>query len=376
MKNLITKIFVIFLISSNLFLSCKKANELPTVTTNEITNIEHSTATCSGTIINEGDSEVITRGACWSTSENPTLSDNILQAINETNFFIINLTELTANTKYYIKTYATNEFGTSYGEQKEFTTINSPQSPTVSTIDISNSDYNFITCRGNILDNGGRDITSCGICWSSNENPTISDNKTELDSTIGVFSSEISGLEEGTYYFRAYATNNIGTSYGEQLQLIYTKNFFKDFEDEDIYSGGWITKILEGTANWEISYYGNYIRISNINLIGGHFTSKVWYISPSIKTNASSYLSFINSYGDPGDILEVKYSTNYDGASAPNTATWIGLSPELSNGDWEWEESGELSLPESSNLYVSFIYTGTDTDGSTWGIDDIFVKIK
>lgn len=71
---------------------------------------------------------------------------------------------------------------------------------------------------GNIIDDGGAEVTARGICWSTNENPTISDSKTNDSSGPGQFVGILSGLEGGTlYHVRAYATNTFGTAYGDQI---------------------------------------------------------------------------------------------------------------------------------------------------------------
>lgn len=69
---------------------------------------------------------------------------------------------------------------------------------------------------GEITYDGGKTITAYGVCWATKDTPTVSDNKTEDGDGIGKFTSTLTNLEPGTtYYVRAYATNSIGTSYGE-----------------------------------------------------------------------------------------------------------------------------------------------------------------
>ena len=93
------------------------------ITTKEVTNIGFDTATCGGKITYYGDDEITARGVCWSTSQNPTINDNKTTDGNGIGLYFSNLSNLSDNTTYYVRAYATNEKGTSYGEQKSFTTL-------------------------------------------------------------------------------------------------------------------------------------------------------------------------------------------------------------------------------------------------------------
>jgi len=94
----------------------------PTVTTASITNITETTATSGGNVTVQGSSSVSARGVCWSTTQNPTTSDAKTADGSGTGSFTSNVTGLTANTPYYVRAYATNSEGTSYGSQVSFTT--------------------------------------------------------------------------------------------------------------------------------------------------------------------------------------------------------------------------------------------------------------
>jgi hypothetical protein len=95
---------------------------LPTVTTIPAENITDSSATSGGNVTDNGGKPVITRGVCWSISENPTLSDSCTTDGSGTGEFTSNLTGLSVNTTYYVRAYATNDVGTGYGNELSFTT--------------------------------------------------------------------------------------------------------------------------------------------------------------------------------------------------------------------------------------------------------------
>ena len=191
--------------------------ESPIVTTADVTDITQTTAVSGGNVTDDGGASVTARGVCWSTSQNPTISDNHTSDGNGTGSFTSNLTNLTANTTYYVRAYATNENGTSYGEQKSFTTLQNIELPTVTTADVTDITQNTAVSGGNVTDDGGAAVTARGVCWSKDPNPTIDNSFISNGNGTGSFTIEISGLTSATtYYIRAYATNSEGTSYGEQ----------------------------------------------------------------------------------------------------------------------------------------------------------------
>ena len=199
--------------------------ESPVVTTSDVTDVTQNAAVSGGNVTDDGGSSVTARGVCWSTSQNPTVSDNHTTDGNGTGIFTSNITNLTANTTYYVRAYATNEKGTSYGEQKSFTTLQNIELPTVTTADVTDITQNTAMSGGNVTDDGGATVTARGVCWSKDPNPTIDNSFISNGSGIGGFIIEISGLTSATtYYVRAYATNEKGTSYGEQKSFTTLQN--------------------------------------------------------------------------------------------------------------------------------------------------------
>ena len=97
----------------------------PSITTTAISSITTTSASSGGNLTSIGTSNVTARGVCWNTSPNPTTANskvNISGTITSAGSFTSSLTGLTATTTYYVRAYATNGSGTSYGEEFSFTT--------------------------------------------------------------------------------------------------------------------------------------------------------------------------------------------------------------------------------------------------------------
>ena len=115
----------------------------------------------------------------------------------------------------------------------------------------------------------------------------------------------------------------------------------------------------------------NYVAPNNL-------AAESWLISPSYDFSSSTMptLQFKSAYKYNGPTMEVLISTDYDGVSAPSTANWSPLSPILSPGNFTWTNSGivDLSSYTQPSVYIAFKYTGSNSDGSTWEVDDINIK--
>ncbi len=100
----------------------------PVVTTSAVTSITATTAVSGGNVTSQGDSPVTARGVVWSTYANPTLENNMGYTVNGTGTgaFTSNMSDLTPGTVYYVRAYATNSFGTAYGQSISFSTLCAP----------------------------------------------------------------------------------------------------------------------------------------------------------------------------------------------------------------------------------------------------------
>lgn len=259
----------------------------PIVTTAGLSYLSTTFVTCGGNIANDGGSKVTERGVVWNTSGNATIEDNKTIDGEASGSFESEVTGLTANTKYYIRAYATNKAGTSYGEEKTFTTLANVVVPVLSTTSISDIVAVSAKSGGNITDWGGADVTARGVCWSTSANPTIADSKTENQNGIGSFTSILYPLmQTTTYYVRAYATNSAGTGYGNEVtfttlapQPNVTKVVAKDgtgdyttvqaaFNDvPEFYTGNYTIEIKPGEYYEKLMLSKNKV---NVTIIGEH----------------------------------------------------------------------------------------------------------
>ena len=308
----------------------------PTVTTSEATDVTTSSAKIGGNVTATGGAEVTERGIVWSTSKNPTTNDSKKQVGSGTGSFTIGLTDLKIATTYYVRAYAINSVGTSYGEEISFTTGSAK--PTVTTVSPSEVTSSSAVAGGNVTSDGGSAVTARGVVWSKDHNPTISlSTKTTNGTGIGSYVSSISGLEPGVaYYVRAYATNANGTSYGEELSFTTAielptvqTDAISSISSKTACSGGKV--ISNGGAS--ISAYG---------IVWS--TSQNPTVELSSKTKeASSYNAFSSTMTNlkPNTKYYVRaYATNSKGTAYGNELSFTtkaeGSNEGVGNEDFEW----------------------------------------
>ena len=196
------------------------ADQPPTVTTADGTDQTANSFNITGRVTSIGTLDIAQFGHVLSESnQQPSTADTKTEmgGTNAPKDFKSSFGSLKANTTYYVRAYAINPAGVAYSDVKTVKTAN-VQPPGVSTGDVSNITTNAATVGMNITSIGTNNNIQAGVCWSSsNQNPTTADAKTSNGAnSTQFFSNSLTGLAPNTTYLvRAYATNAVGTGYGD-----------------------------------------------------------------------------------------------------------------------------------------------------------------
>ena len=232
------------------------SNNWPTITTNAVSDITSTSAKTGGKVIYNGPADITARGVCWSTSHNPTIEENHTEDGIGTGSFISDLANLSDNTRFFVRAYATNMHGTYYGDVKTFATTSAIP---IVTLDVNSFELvssNSISCTSNVISDGGLEVTERGVCWSTLPYPTIADPHTSDGMGTGYFHSILTDMTDNTtYYIRSYATNITETSYSEQFVLSSDYRTYLGFPRMVYYGSTYVIyPDLGGYMSWENAY--------------------------------------------------------------------------------------------------------------------------
>jgi hypothetical protein len=206
--------------------------QVPTIETGTMSKVEPRQAEVVGTVVDLGSKSGISDyGHVWSTNS-ANLSITTAQGYThwgtrmQSGLFTSVVDNLKPNTKYFIRAYATNQYGTGYGEVLEFTTpYDAVLLSTTAPTDII---HDAATCGGNITELGAHTLREVGVCWGQSANPTISDSKKAASLVSQQFVVRLTGLVSHTvYHARAYALTATGeVFYGNDMQFQTTNEIF------------------------------------------------------------------------------------------------------------------------------------------------------
>jgi uncharacterized protein (TIGR02145 family) len=377
-------------------LTFKSLDTLPTVSTKPVTGITETGATSGGTITSTGGASHSEKGLVYATTTNPTILDNKLIDTNAGLTWNSALTGLMGNTKYYIRAYATNIMGTAYGRLDSFVTL--PIIPTITTNTVATITRTSAVSGGNISSNGGSAILAKGIVWNKTGSPVVGTDsiRTDASMTTGSYTLNVGNLNSGiTYFVRAYATNAIGTSYGNELTFTtqpvldtignqYTtitingKEWFKENLKTTKYATGDSIENVPTAGDWGLRtsgawvYYNN--DINNNNSLGKLYN---WYAVTDVKglcptgwhvATDADWTSLTANYGlDAAAGNELKATTVWTLPNSNTNLSGFGALPgggrggldfgDLNNKGFWWTST----LFDASNSYARRLEYNTDT---------------
>ena len=220
------------------------------------------------------------------------------------------------------------------------------------------------------------------------DDPNLADGTAALNILPGVQSCQFGGLQSNKpFWFKIFPYTNTGTSINYKTDgtppsaTATTPNVaiinYENFNSGTI--GTWSKVKVTGDSTWAIDLTHG-VGASPCAKMSGYYASashlcESWLISPSMNFNlyTNEQLTFQTAKNYTGNDLQAFISSNYTGTGDPNIATWTPLAFTLSAGGWVWTPSGNIDISSinGTGVHIAFKYTSTDTQSSTWEVDEV-----
>ncbi len=383
-------------------ISIRTETAIAVVVSAQATNVFYTSATVGGNVTYDGGASVTERGVCYSINANPTTANTKITSGSGLGQFTCNLTDLQDGVTYYARAYAINKKGVAYGEEVRFTT-KTKTIATVATTPATKVSCTSATVGGNVTEDGGAEITECGVVYSTNQSPTTEDSKVASGSGLGQFTCNLTDLQDGTtYYVRAYAINAKGTAYGEEVSFTTMQ-----LQEGEGIENGYVYVDLGLSVKWatmnvgasKAEDYGSYFAWGETTTKDTYNWSTYKYCNGSYDSltkycNKSSYGN--NDFTDNKTQLELSDDAahvNWGGSwRMPTDAEWTELREKCT---WTWTtqngvygrkvtsktNGNSIFLPAAGYRHVTSLSSagsyggywssslGTDYPDYAWGVD-------
>ena len=345
-----------------------------TITTKIASSIALTTATSGGNITNRGGSFVTSRGVCWGTSSNPTISGSHTSDGNNAGNFTSHITGLTPGTTYYVRAYATNSTGTTYGNEITFTTPSSvPTGALTGIFSVSPTKYVYFSSGNLQYTTTGTHATTDGTAtgtwrFADHQYDYIGTANNNISSSytgwIDLFGWGTSGWNNGNYFYQPYESSKSSSS-------PYTESKGYGYGPTD---GSLYTYSLTGTyanADW-----GVYNAINNGGNTPGQWrtlSKSEWFYLLKIRNTPSGIrYAFGTVNGTKGLIIAPdNWSTSIYTLNNTNPTTGAYTNNSINVGDWSiLENAGCVFLPVAgSRSGTSTTINTTPYEAMYWQTD-------
>ena len=319
--------------------------EPPTVTTSAVINISNTSATGGGNVTSDGGAEVTERGVCWSTSHNPEITDSHARRGTGMGSYTVNMTGLTEGTSYYVRAYAVNSEGTSYGNEVNF--VSCFEGAVGGLFSVSSSEQVFFS-KGNLqyraFDERWR-FAEQQYNYIGSANSNIS---SSYNGWIDLFGWGTSGWNSGAVCYQPWSRS---TAYS------------------DYYPGG--SYLNDLTGNCANADWGVYNKISNGGNEAGLWrtlTNDEWAYVFKTRNTASGirYAKACVNNQNGVILLPDDWNTSYYSLSSTNIAGASFTSNTLSTSQWSTlEQHGAVFLPAAGDRNGSSVFS-VGSDGEYW----------
>ncbi len=331
----------------------------PKVTTGQITEIDENSAKSICSVTTYGGVEIIDKGICWHTQENPT-AEVLYSSKNGSGAgtFTAYCVGLKPTTKYYARAYAKYEMEGQewmdivYGEQRTFTTLREVTLPSVNKLNITNITTTAATVSAEITDDGGSPIKERGFSWKKKDSDSYI--QIPCGTGLGSFTANLTDLKPATEYeVKAYASNSKYADY--TYGTFFTENeTFTDSRDGNVYKSvtlgkqvwmaenlAYLPKVSSASSlsskepNYFVSGY-NGINVTEAKATENYKTYGVLYNWPAAMAGAAS------SNANPSGVQGICPK----GWHLPSDKEWTQLSDHLGGED---VAGGKLKETGTSN---------------------------
>ena len=240
--------------------------------------------------------------------------------------FYTTATGLTKTTTYYYRFEAWNPNMNFVSEVSSCTTLDEGLA-TVTTTAVSNIGAIIATGGGNVTSDGNHSVIERGICWGTGHYPDISGQHVSSGSGTGSFTCNLTSLEPETkYYVRAYATNSIGTNYGDEVSFATSgaiNGIFSVSSSKKVYFSQGNLQYRASDGRWKFAEHQyDYIGEGNSNI-------------------SSAYSNYIDLFGwgtsgwNSGAVCYQPWSTSTSSLDYhPGGSTFNNLTGNYANADW------------------------------------------